>query len=350
MAFECLRHIQRQRVFGSGPRLAVYVLVVLAVSLAAIPDGNARLCAQLLTSQENLASEIFKNYESRRDQNIVDPQTQKAWNARNSRHQLFEQFNRLATSPEQERSQDLLYYLEIEDLILLAQKPELVFALHLQASWIDPKVLHETAKLLYLIHLIDATQQRSTYFSNEQFTTLTKIEGLEPKIFDRLYRIATRSPEEIRKARGFYPNKPLGTIFEHTAKTSQGRGFVSTSTQAGNAFNLLIGPILLNARKTQKLTPENIVKANQHTYSGQREIYEVFEYAVSNQLGVKPHQHALIEGEQEITTPFIPDSNIKEYRTVRYVLDIVRSDKGTITKLDLILTEYSDWQDFVPTH
>lgn len=164
-------------------------------------------------------------------------------------------------------------------------------------------------------------------YSESEFVDLAEIVGLVPTIVPFGYRFDSRSPNEIKEADGFYPNptKQRGSLTEHSMPnlgmyfSAQGAGFVSTSSEAANSFNLSIYPVFSAA----KLLPINEIHPFQSQYNiGTHRVGVVWEYQIQNYLAVKPNAFSRIEGENELVAPGVSLSHIPSSRKIFLLMEV----------------------------
>jgi hypothetical protein len=201
--------------------------------------------------------------------------------------------------------------------------------------------LHMISAILVEYDLIRQKPGTGPY-DQASFEELASRIGLEPKNFERGYRLDSRPPNEILKEGGFMPNpsKPRGSMTEHSLPnktlvfSSQGSNFVSTSTKEGNEFNLKIYPVFSSAREpTSKEVPA-------FESNGPSKVLETWEYQISNYQAVVPHASSRIEGEAEVVTNSIPAQKITHAR--RIFLQVKLNSDGQPSSL--LNSQIGEWR------
>lgn len=162
------------------------------------------------------------------------------------------------------------------------------------------------------------------------FSDLATMEGLAVKTFPIAFRFDTRSPEEIKKASGFYPNpaKPLGPIHMHSIDVSTGARFVSVSTKEANTDVLQTIQAGKIGNQTENKMANLEIKdrlINQSLREGlfepaeKTDLLALYEYKIENIIGVEAGEMVAIKSEKEVVAPFVNKKSITYFRKV-YIL------------------------------
>ncbi len=300
-----------------------------------------------LTQSDGAATAIAQRYHSLRGKSQgYDPQTLSLWNATRDRHGFL--FGRIDGDAEQ----DLVFFMSVGDLERSAFDADFAQALAKEADQpgrpISAKILSRNSKLLLTAHFLESIPAGSKFLSEDQFRAIARLEDIEIKTIPRSFRLDSRPPDAIMADQGLLPNpqKKLGSFLEHSDPRSPGRRFVSLSTKEGNDFNLLIGPILFNARPLAKerLHPALLAKAEERVFKHEMRLLETFEYQVLNQAAALPLAEASVAGEAEVIVSHVSASHISASRRVQYVVDIAPNPTGGASFLELVGAHYDDWQ------
>ena len=212
------------------------------------------------------------------------------------------------------------------------------------------KAVQLSAKLLYLrVESPNLVSFQGT-ITTQEFLRQAKIAGLPVKTFAEVFRFDSRSPEQIRQATGFLsnPRQKIGTVLEHTLKSSTGSGFISTTVKPGNT-NILISSGVITAKaaevnqtlsKQERLelakatgaSPEKMRDSERWSYK------RIYEYRIANIQGALPFERLSIAEEAEVVTASIPVSNITHYREVIVVTGEILGGQERIGAV------FSDWK------
>jgi len=216
--------------------------------------------------------------------------------------------------------------------------------------------IHRDAKQVLAYRFLKSVQRRR-FLSNRDFAELARIEDFPLKTYNFLYRIDSREFSEIAADNGFYPNPSIrfGTLFEHSkpGAGSSGAGFVSTSTQPGNEFNISkVWPVIAASRPVEvtdsirasfKTQLENIPVRHEPNMVFQTEIRTTTEYRLKSLAGVDGS--AGILAEKEVVIPFASLDSISEQRKI-LLLTITRrhKDSADILSIEVLEVKIEDWR------
>ena len=239
---------------------------------------------------------------------------------------------------------------------------------------ISVDLFQRATRIFFAYKYIMTLPQSEKSYTIEEFTKIAEIEGLKPENFRELYRIDSRDPSEIIQANGFspHPKKAKGILTEHSRQGAgaQGSGFVSTTLQPGNEFNLRVWPVVESAkvfstdakvaakmfkrrkndfsRNTDKLLeglkiPRGSDVVNSSPGSFHLEILMTNEYSITDTFGVKPASDTSIAEEKEVVTPFILLDHIQKFRSI-HILALVKRDKsGILEEFHYIDSKLGRW-------
>ncbi len=313
-----------------------------------------------ITLLNKKSDEIQKTYSENLKNNLRDRSVEKLFQMLYLRQPLGAQFSG-SRSKEIEFSTDILDRISVEQILRLATSYALcekvaqhpagfrVFApFHkgpspfLDHPPINAKTLYHRARILALVHLLNqAEAEGHQTLSPKLFFRIAELENLQIEVFPLSYRFDSRTPEEIIRSGGFFSNKRLGTVYEHSAINSQGVAFVSLSATEGNYHNLSIASVRENAVKSDlsKLSDQEIVMVRQHAFKGKPAVLETYEYRVENLGAVRPHVKSRIKEEDELVAPDVPIEQISFYRKVIFVLD----DRGPYENHDVVFVHNEPW-------
>ena len=125
--------------------------------------------------------------------------------------------------------------------------------------------------------------------SETQFAREAALLGQKIEELPAVYRLDSRTPEEVLAAGGFLPNsgKPPSTLWEHTARGADGGGsYVSTSTVQANPGTLLNSDFWDGSRMVSGTDPRRAGIYNQPQANFEDLAFRRYEYRITNSNGV----------------------------------------------------------------